>query len=193
MHIKCQHSKTIGWRCLCGHRDQHFLCLLCFFMLWIFAFSMSLMMPWQFMHVVALWHTDMWLHRRWHCQCLNLRMGHVENGTTYCVRFCAWAWTWHMLCFGTSIETCNNLSITFCQVSYTTSISLSEHEQNALRTCTEYWFQCVKRSSNFESRRERCQLGHLRIFSSVFTSSCHRVIPKPSSSGMCHAMLLLFF
>ena len=123
----------------------------------------------------------------------NLRMSHVENGTTYCVRFCAWAWTWHMLCLGTSIETCNNLSITFCQVSYTTSISLSEHEQNALRTCTQYWFQCVKRSSNFESRRERCQLGHLRIFSSVFTSSCHRVIPKPSSSGMCHAMLLLLF
>ena len=58
-------------------------------------------------------------------------IGHVQNCVTYCVRSTVYAWTCYMLCFGTSIETCNRLSIIMlCKVFYIASIRLNEHDQN---------------------------------------------------------------
>lgn len=77
-----------------------------------------------------------------------------------------------MLCFGTSRETFNRLSIMYLKVSYRAFIRLSEHGHNVVRTLKEYRCGRVKHSSKCVSRRERCPLEHVHISNNMFTSLC---------------------
>lgn len=71
-----------------------------------------------------------------------------------------------------SIETGNRMSITLCKVSCKALVRLNEHEHNALQTLREYQGSRLEHSSKFVSRHVSCQLGHVHIFNSMFTSLC---------------------
>ena len=62
--------------------------------------------------------------------------------------------------------------MTFCKASYRASVTLSEHEHNAVRTWKEYQGGREKRSSKFDLCRGRCLLEHVHIFSITITSLC---------------------